>query len=417
MSFGIIEVITLLLGLAGFGVQPNPKPPTADQSLQYAIADADFALHLDAASIVPGNYKLLAQLADQPQIKTSPELQKLVRKAIGEVEGARGAAKMATGIDVTTDVADATAFVQLVPQAEPRFVVAVHGKFSPANLDKIAKMVNKPATRVDSGQIVEIEASKPAIGLTRDGVVLVGTPALVRERLADAWKPPSHDAGTNLGYTAEAVNAKPVFAVVMTMSAAARGEALRHLAPQGFASDVITRHRAAAFSIFRDGVGWSWIDSTRAGVDAMELLSNGVLDMLRAAQIAPRGIAKIVMGVIDSYRGTDPQVDDLIKHKADILKIVEAYTGDGTFKVAVDKTRPMRLIVRATGKAVSEVLPVGMMLPAAVVGYLATQAREAAPVMVDPTPAPAAKPAWANPPASNRPAAKPPAARPPARKP
>lgn len=415
MSFGIIEVITLLLGLAGFGVQPNPKPPTADQSLQYAIADADFALHLDAASIVPGNYKLLAQLADQPQIKTSPELQKLVRKAIGEVEGARGAAKMATGVDVTTDVADATAFVQLVPQAEPRFVVAVHGRFSPANLDKIAKMVNKPATKVDAGQIVEIEAGKPAIGLTRDGVVLVGTPALVRERLADAWTPPSHDAGTNLGYTAEVVSAKPVFAVVMTMSAAARGEALRHLAPQGFATDVITRHRAAAFSVFRDGIGWSWVDSTRTGVDAMELLSNGVLDMLRAAQIAPRGIAKIVMGVIDSYRGTDPKVDDLIKHKADILKIVEAYTGDGTFKVAVDKTRPMRLTVRATGKTVSEVLPVGMMLPAAVVGYLASQAKETSPMMVDP--APAAKPAWANPPAAKPPAAKPPVARPPAKKP
>jgi hypothetical protein len=412
MSFGIIEVITLLLGLAGFGVQPNPKPPTADQSLQYAIADADFALHLDAASIVPGNYKLLAQLADQPQIKTSPELQKLVRKAIGEVEGARGAAKMATGVDVTTDVADATAFVQLVTQAEPRFVVAVHGKFSPANLDKIAKMVNKPATKVDSGQIVEIEAGKHAIGLTRDGVVLVGTPALVRERLADAWKSPSHDAGTNLGYTAEVVNAKPVFAVVMTMSAVARGEALRHLAPQGFATDVITRHRAAAFSIFRDGIGWSWVDSTRAGVDAMELVSNGVLDILRAAQVAPRGIAKIAIGVIDSYRGTDPKVDDLIKHKADILKIVEAYSGDGTFKVAVDKTKPMRLTVRATGKTVSEVLPVGMMLPAAVVGYLASQGREATPVMADPAPAPAAKPA-----PTNRPAVKPPVAQPPAKKP
>ena len=85
MSFGIIEVITLLLGLGGFGLQANPQPPTADQSLQYAISDADFAAHLDAASIVPGNYKLLAQLADQPQIRASSELQKLVRKAIGEV--------------------------------------------------------------------------------------------------------------------------------------------------------------------------------------------------------------------------------------------------------------------------------------------------------------------------------------------
>jgi hypothetical protein len=33
MSFGIIEVITLLLGMAGFGLQANPKAPTADQAL------------------------------------------------------------------------------------------------------------------------------------------------------------------------------------------------------------------------------------------------------------------------------------------------------------------------------------------------------------------------------------------------
>ena len=405
MSFGIIEVITLLLGMAGFGLQTNPKPPTADQSLQYAVADADFAAHIDAASIVPANYKLIAQFADQPQIKSSPELQKLVRKAIGEIEGARGAAKMATGVDVSTDISDATAFVQVVPQSEPKFLVAVRGRFSPANLDKVAKMVSKSVTRLGGGQIVEIAASQPAIGLTKDGVVLVGTPGLVRERLADGWKPPSHDAGTNLGYLAEAISARPVFALVMTMSPTARNEALRHLAPQGFATDVVARHKAAAFSIFHDGVGWTWVDTTRAGVDAMELVSSGALDLMRSAQVAPRGIAKIAMGVLDSYRGTDARVDDLIKRKADLLKIVETYTGDGAFKVAVDK-KAMRLAVRATGKSVSEVLPFGLMLPAAVLGFLASEAREVPP-MIDPPPPPPAKPPAAKPaPAKPAPPAK-----------
>ena len=340
-----------------------------------------------------------------------------MRKAIGEIEGARGAAKMATGVDVTTDISDATAFVQLVPQSDPRFVIAVRGRFSPANLDKVAKMVNKSPAKQGGGQIVEIGASQPAIGLTRDGVILIGTPGLVRERLADGWKPPSHDAGTNLGYLAEAISARPVFAVVMTMSQTARAEALRQLAPRGFATDVVARHRAAAFSIFHDGVGWTWVDSTRAGTDAMELVSNGALDLLRAAQIAPRGIAKIAMGALDSYRGTDAKVDDLIKRKADILKIVEAYTGDGAFKATVDK-KAMRLAVRATGKTVSEVLPFGLMLPAAVVGLLESQAREAAPptpptpMMVEPAPPapakpPAGKPAPATPPAPRSPAKKP----------
>jgi hypothetical protein len=367
--------------------------------------------------LVPGNYRLLGQLADQPQIKASAELSKLVRQAVGEIEGARGMAKMMTGIDVTTDIADATGLFRIVPGSDPSFVLAVHGKFSAGNLDKIATMAGKSAARQGTGTIVETGPNDPAIALTKDGVVLIGTPALVRDRLADGWKPPSHDAGTSLGYLADAIKAKPVLAVVLTMSAAARREALAHLGPQGFAADVITRHKAAAFSIFHDGIGFTWVDSSPAGVDAMELVVGGMLDVLRAAQIAPRGIAKIAMGALDSYRGLNAQVDDLIKHKADLLKIVETYTGDGSFKVAIDKNpKAMRISVRATGKSVSEVLPFGLVLPGAIAGFLAYRAEESAvksPMLVDPTsPAPVAKP-----PAEPPPVAKPPVARPPAKQP
>ena len=64
--FGFIEVITLLLGLSGFGLTPNPKPATSDQALYYAIPEADVVVHLDVASVVPGNYKHLLALQNQP---------------------------------------------------------------------------------------------------------------------------------------------------------------------------------------------------------------------------------------------------------------------------------------------------------------------------------------------------------------
>lgn len=413
MSFGIIEIITLLLGMAGFGLQANPKAPTSDQALQYAIADADVAVHLDAASIVPGNFKLLSQLADQPQIKASPELQKLVREAVGQIEGGRGMAKLATGLDVTSDISDATAFFRIVPHADPAFVVAVHGKFAPANLDKIARMASGQTSQVGGGMIVDFGLTQPAVALTRDGVLLVGTPSLVRDRLAETWKAPGHDPASSLGTLADVVNAKPVFAVVVTMSQAARTEALQKLTGPGFAADVIKRHKAAAFSVFRDGIGWTWLDSTRAGLDAMELVSNGSLDLLRAAQIAPRGVAKIAMGALDSYRGTTPQVDTLIAHKADLMKIAETYTGDGSFKVASDKNpKTLRLTVRATGKTVSEVVPFGLVVPLGIVGYLSQShaATATTPVMVAPPPAPGPKPGKAAP--QPVPIAKPPRALP-----
>src|SRR5262245_23540960 len=90
---GLVEVITLLLGLQGFGLAPNPRAPTADRSLQYAMPDADVVVQLDATSVIPGNYKALMALASQPQIAASPELGKAVKQVVNEVEGARGLIK------------------------------------------------------------------------------------------------------------------------------------------------------------------------------------------------------------------------------------------------------------------------------------------------------------------------------------
>src|SRR5580704_12496895 len=132
---GFFQVITLLLGLSGFGIAPDPKPTPPDALLTYGWVNPDLVAYVDVASLVPNNYKLLGKLADQPQIQADPELAKLVRKAVDEIEGARGLAKTMTGIDVTSDISDVTAFVGLVPHHQPNALVAVHGKFAPAVLD------------------------------------------------------------------------------------------------------------------------------------------------------------------------------------------------------------------------------------------------------------------------------------------
>jgi hypothetical protein len=127
----------------------------------------------------------------------------------------------------------------------------------------------------------------------------------------------------------------------------------------------------------------------------MAQMSEGVADLLRAAQIAPRGFAKIVLGALESYRGINKQVDAMLAHKADITKIVESYTGDGTFKVKIDKDpKAMKLTVRLTGKSVSEVVPFGVVIPMGAVGWLML-AREPDAMPPPPMlmPAPAPKPA------------------------
>jgi len=390
MDSGFVEIITLLLGISGFGIQQNPKAPTPDVSLQYAMPNADVVVHFDAGSVVPNNYKVLTALPNNPGIKASPELAKMVRKAIGEVEGGRGLAKTATGIDLASDVNDATMFFQIVPNRDPNYVAVMHGNFSAANVDKIAKMKKGMAVvKVGDASMVEM-GDENAIAVTKDGTMIAGTVGLVKERVAATWKAPARAANSNLAYAAEVLGQKPVFALVMTLSPTARKEALAKIGGKNFATDVVQRHKLAAFSVFADGVGWTWIDSNKAGLDAMEMMSQGTLELMKAGHIAPRGIAKMMLGGLESYRGTSKQIDDVLRRKAEVMKVVETYTGDGNFKQTITKDpKTLRLTVRAQGKSLSDVVPAGLALPA--VGFLffgrsAKMEMSPPPTMVQPAP-------------------------------
>jgi hypothetical protein len=402
MSFGLVELITLLLSLSGFGLQANPRAPTADQALRYAVPDADIVVHVDATAIIGSNYKLLTALPNQPQIKASPELAKAVRKAVNEAEGLRGLAKTTTGIDITTDITDATLFVELPPptrRGPPDLLVAVRGKFTLQTIDRLAKVAG-PSLRIGGGAMIELPpAGMPwtAIGVTADGTFLAGANRLVKDRLHASWRPPARPANGNLAHVASVLDTKPVFAVALTLSPNARKQIAAEMKNQkNFITDVVARHKLAALALYTDGLGWTWIDSTRAGLDAMAQISEGMMDLLRATQIAPRGFAKIAMGALESYRG-NKQVDALVRRKADLWKILDSYTGDGNFKVQIDKDPArLRLTARATAKSLSEVLPAGLLLPgmlwAVVMRGGAEKQSASAPAIAVPPPAPARPP-------------------------
>jgi hypothetical protein len=397
MTFGIVEIISLLLSLGGFGLSPNPKPPTVDASLQYGMPDADIVVHFDAASVVPGNYKVLTQLPDQPQIKASPDLAKTVRQLINEVEGPRSMAKGMIGFDPVTDLSDVTAFAQHVPNGpQPIFVVVAHGRFTAAMLEKMGKLTGKTVVKSGAASLIDMGDGN-AVALAKDGALIAGAATMVKDRIADTWKAPSHAAGTNLGQAADMLAGHPVFGVSLTVSQSMRQQVLKEHPEQNFFTDVIRRGHGSSFAIYRDGIGWTFNDSTAAGLDQMAQLSDGVVDVLRAAQIAPRGFAKIAIAALSSYKGVNKQIDALVAHRTDLDKLVTAYTGDGQFKSKIDKdTKNFKLNVRLTGKSVSEVVPVGVVVPMAAIGFLFASRTVATPM---PSPAVQTKP---EPPATRR---------------
>lgn len=362
VAFGIVELIVLLLGLAGIGLTPNPKPVTPDQALAYAVADADAVIHVDVASIVPNNFKALKALPTQPAIKGSPEFAKEVSRAVLELEGMRAMVVAKVGLDPVSDITDATVFVKFVsPRRDPEFLATARGTITPVIMENLSKTTKRPAQKIGAGLMIEADRDDPSIGLTKDNVLLLGSPSLVRERLAGSWKSPPR--GGALGWAQEAIAARPVFAVAISLSQAARRE-LAQSTKKSFPADLAARHKGMALALYHDGIGWSWGDSSKAGLDQMGLLSEGVLETLRAFHIAPRGVAKIALASLESYRGTSRQIDDLIARKADVLKIIDSYTGDGNFKISVNKDQAkLRLDVRATGKSLSDVLPASALLP------------------------------------------------------
>jgi hypothetical protein len=218
--------------------------------------------------------------------------------------------------------------------------------------------------------------------------LLAGAAPLVKDRIADTWKAPSHATGTNLGQAADMLAGHPVFGVSLTVSQAMRQHVLKEHPDKNFLTDLVRRGKGSSFAIYADGIGWTFNDSTAAGLEQMAMLSDGVVDVLRAAQIAPRGFAKIAIAALDSYKGLNKQVDTLLAHKADLNKLVTTYTGDGQFKSKIDKdARSLKLNVRLTGKSLSEVVPVGVVVPMAAVGFLfAGRAVEARPALEIPAP-------------------------------
>jgi len=392
MGFGIGELIAILLGMQIFGVAPNPKAPTVDASLRYAIADADVVAQLDAASVVPGNYKALLTLPAVPAVARSPEAAKLAQQLIDEVRGPHDMVAAMTGIDLATDVADLTSFVQWVPQHDPNVVLAIHGKFTTAEVERIATLAQHVSNKTGGGEWVDL-GNNYAFGLAQDGTLLAGTLPLVRDRVADGWKAPPHGAGTSLAAAAAVLAQKPVFATVFAPSSAARTDLLaKHEADApNVGTDLLQRGKVAAFELFHDGMGWQWVDSSPAGLEAMAAISDGTIDLLRAAQIAPRGLGKIVLGGLESYRG-NPTIDAILAYKADLAKLVDTYTGTGTFKAKVDKDpKALKLSVRLTGPSLGQVVPFGVVVPLAIAGALVmrepVQPRPPATVRATPSPA------------------------------
>ena len=381
-------IIAAVLALTSFSIKPNPRAPNADAALEHAVEDADFVVHLDVASTLGANYGVLARLPEDSIIKQVPELREQIAQAVMQVEAGRAMAKGMVGFDFVTDVSSITAFVKLAPGApKPDVLVAVRGTFPPDLVGKLASSMGGKAGSVD-GRATATMPDGTMLASTKSGVLLVGKTEWVTARAADAWKAPARAKGSPWARIATALDGRPFFLVASKPSAALVAQATKDLG-DNFGRELVANHTVGVLAASATGLSWMYEAKDVAFARRLETASKGLIDLMRAAHLAPRGVAQVAVAALPSYAGKSKELDAVIAAKDKLLGAVWDLTGHGKFRATV-KVDGKLLTVVATGKKFSDVVPSSFVVGLGAIGFLTARgeakAEEAKPATVRPAP-------------------------------
>jgi hypothetical protein len=358
-TFGFIELIALLTTLGSFGVDANPRAPAAAEVTRYAPADADFMIHADLQAVVPGNHQRLQALMSDKVVKDNPQLRGALDSVLREIRTSASTIKGLTGLDPMADVHSVSSWIKLPGAGEPQFLVVLRGNLSADLVDRIAATTGSEVLTIEDEKACVTPDGSIMLAVKK-GQLLLGTAAWVQERLARSWKARSPDARV-----AGLLDARPFVAVTSMPSQPAVERLARDIAGgDTMVADLVRGHELGMVALTHKGMTWTITARERRGYERAIMASEGLLDLMRANHFVLRGLAKVVMAGLPSYAGQGPEIDAILRHQEQLMKVVDSVTGDGTFKVDFQKQPRQRTItVKATGKSLSDVISVAGVLP------------------------------------------------------
>jgi hypothetical protein len=385
-----MSMILLLLALGGLGVADNPAAPDAAEVMRYAQDNADLMAYVDAQALLPGNWKILTGLPDHPLVKGDADLRRQVRDGLAELEGLRQMVVSSLGFDPITDVRSVAVFVATPRKgwssgAAPDYVVVVRGNFPSDLVDKVAAGMKARAEHVDGRSLVMLD-KETALSTGADGSLLLGSRAWVRPRAGKAWKPQKGDPDGLIARSRAFLDAKP-FLFLATRPSAVLIADLSHLfgPDEAIIADFLAGQEYAAVALARGGLSWTYRARDKAGLDRAVLASEGIVAVLRGAHGLTRGGARLLFAVLASY-ASDADAALLMRYQADLIKLIDGWSGDGTFAAKLDRSERERTVtVTASARTLAEIVP---LVAAVVPGALLFIVERSAPVMPPPPPPP-----------------------------
>jgi len=393
MHFVVEQIVAAVLAITSFSIQSNPKAPDGAAVLQYAVDDADAMVHIDVVPLAR-NYLTFTKLPDDKLIKQLPELRAGLREAVTQAEAARGMARTTVGFDPVTDLTSITMFARFRANADPDVLVVVRGKL-PADLPtRLAKQGGR-ASQLDGRPMVTMPDGT-AMVLTAGGDLLVGNAALVTERAKSTWKPKAHAASSPWGRVAATLDTRPFFLIASHPSPAAIKEMTKDLG-KNFGADLLASHELAVFTASSNGIGWMYLARNAAMAKRVKAASEGVVDLIRASHLAPRGLAQIVAAALPSYARLNKEIDAVIAQKDKLLGAVKDLTGDGTFAANIRLDGKL-VSVQLTGSKLSDVLPGTILMAGGMAAFMVRARGDDTAVMPPAQVAPPRRGGTANPP-------------------
>ncbi len=366
-----MELIAILLSLSGFGVEKNPSPPASIDIVKYAPAQSDYMMYVDLETVLPKNYDAFLALPKQKVLRNSARALKPLLQAIKEAEAGRRLVKGMLGFDPARDVKHVALFANVPTRGPiPRALIVVRGSFPADLLDKVSNLANQQVRMVNGHPTITAPMNLGMIGfIAKDGTVLVGTSKWVTQALGATRKrrPARRSA---LARFARLVDQRPFMLLASSPSASSKRFLNRKLrgAPERLVADILTDHTFASLAVNHNGLSWSWTDTNKRGYQRALLGSKGIINTLRALQLGGRGMAQMGFAGLATYRN-NRHIAPILKYQKALLAVLNDVSGSGKFKVRVNR-RPRKLTVevKAWGKKLSDVLPVGGVLPLVAAG-------------------------------------------------
>ncbi len=354
MGMGFLEMfLVALMGLGGFGVQPNPKAPKAAEVLRYAPGSADVFAFLDVQAILPGTLKILQAAPEHELAGIFPEAREGLRALPQKVEELRSMMRSKLGFDPVADLRWVAVWVR-VDEESPSFLVAVAG--APADVvERVAQQGGGQVTRVNGHPFFHREGKRSALGAPARDVVLVGTPAWVKARLAGSWRPASPSKRTVAALSKGAAAALVYRPGVKLLHDIV--EELHH-DDERVGRALLTGAEEASLTLTAKGLRWSIKTRTEEGYHLAELVSDGLVDVLRAGQPLSRAAVRWGVAALAALPPDLPQRDAVLAHRETLTKFLLGLTGDGKIQLQ-RKAHPKHrtIAVSATAGHLREVIP------------------------------------------------------------